>query len=408
MMAAAKTTFAKPKVVQQTWYLDANRQVSLHTGVAAAAAVANDHPPLAWSQVVQIKERASRTDESSARAPPPPQVVQVTIASATMPPQPESSHRWVARHSRLSVPVLKSILQKAIRRKRPLPAVRVAMELLDKAPAELLRRLPIIALEDSSLHPDLPFLVWLMMAHSKDFGISQALGHQVLQIVFEIAGCPNQDALPVGRLGHDDESCLPKLSLSSLNDVTLWSLVARAEYGGMKGDVAMLQRYAHLWQTRFRESEATRLPPCVDPATSWQTVPRQLHAAAHSKASQAVPQQIPCLRLSDITLEGVDFHCSNVLEHLATDQTLLDLCHDLLVLAASPTDQIPPASERREWILDTWRSAMWTYSAGVNRRRPLIPPGPPLPVLHANMWNELVAPKVHAFQKAYVEQRLAR
>lgn len=63
--------------------------------------------------------------------------------------------------------MLKSILQKSIRRRQPLPAVRVAMELMDKALGELLRRLPIIILEDSMLHPDLPLLVWLMVAESK-------------------------------------------------------------------------------------------------------------------------------------------------------------------------------------------------------------------------------------------------
>jgi hypothetical protein len=41
------------------------------------------------------------------------------------------------------------------------------MELMDKALGELLRRLPIIVLEDSTLHPDFPLLVWLMVAESK-------------------------------------------------------------------------------------------------------------------------------------------------------------------------------------------------------------------------------------------------
>lgn len=67
----------------------------------------------------------------------------------------------------MQVPVLKSVLQKSVRRRRPLPAVRVAMELADKSLDDLLRRLPIIMLEDSMLHPDLPLLVWLMVASSK-------------------------------------------------------------------------------------------------------------------------------------------------------------------------------------------------------------------------------------------------
>lgn len=73
----------------------------------------------------------------------------------------------IIQRERDQVPVLKSTLQKSVRRRRPLPAVRVAMELMDKAMGELLRRLPIIILEDSMLHPDLPLLVWAMVAESK-------------------------------------------------------------------------------------------------------------------------------------------------------------------------------------------------------------------------------------------------
>ena len=67
----------------------------------------------------------------------------------------------------MKVPVLKSVLQKSIRRRRPLPAVRVAMELADKSWGDLIRRLPIIILEDSILHHDFPLLIWLMVADSK-------------------------------------------------------------------------------------------------------------------------------------------------------------------------------------------------------------------------------------------------
>lgn len=41
------------------------------------------------------------------------------------------------------------------------------MELFDKSYSDLIRRLPIIVLEDSSLHPDFGLLVWLMVAESK-------------------------------------------------------------------------------------------------------------------------------------------------------------------------------------------------------------------------------------------------
>lgn len=54
-----------------------------------------------------------------------------------------------------------------MRRRAPLPAVRVAMELADRSWGDLIRRLPVIVLEDSTLHPDFGLLVWLMVAESK-------------------------------------------------------------------------------------------------------------------------------------------------------------------------------------------------------------------------------------------------
>lgn len=44
---------------------------------------------------------------------------------------------------------------------------RCALQLLKDDAGELLRRLSIICLEDAILHPELPLIVWLMMAHAK-------------------------------------------------------------------------------------------------------------------------------------------------------------------------------------------------------------------------------------------------
>ncbi|KAL7529559.1 hypothetical protein ACHAWF_003025 [Thalassiosira exigua] len=93
--------------------------------------------------------------------------LELTISSSLDPFRGDPPQRLVRRHSRLSVSQLKSCLQKSVRRRAPLPAVRVAMELADKAWGDLIRRLPIIVLEDSTLHPDFGLLVWLMAAESK-------------------------------------------------------------------------------------------------------------------------------------------------------------------------------------------------------------------------------------------------
>ena len=45
--------------------------------------------------------------------------------------------------------------------------MRCALELGCRSWSDLIRRLLVIVIEDGILHPDLPLLVWLMMAEAK-------------------------------------------------------------------------------------------------------------------------------------------------------------------------------------------------------------------------------------------------
>jgi hypothetical protein len=153
----------------------------------------------------------------------------------------------------VSVSVLKSMIQKAVRRKQTLKAIRLATMLCDydapvapamgRGPAsplkkgatgtagpaarpagklggtnpnsplsELLRRLPIICFEDTALHPALPVIVWLMIAVTKGYRPPASLIHVVLLIIADIAGCAYKDCTPPH---HSDFSTLPALRLSA-------------------------------------------------------------------------------------------------------------------------------------------------------------------------------------------------
>ena len=116
-----------------------------------------------WSGKVML--RASNEEKQSFHA----KDVELHLTSSIQsdPSFPAVREPFVQRPSKFSVPVLKSMLQKSIRRRRPLPSVRLAMELADKSYVDLIRRLPIICLEDSFLHHDFPLLCWLMAADSK-------------------------------------------------------------------------------------------------------------------------------------------------------------------------------------------------------------------------------------------------
>ena len=203
----------------------------------------------------------------------------------------------------VSVPLLKSMLQKAVRRRQTLKAVRLAGMLCDahsppsqstgsstgssssssstkpsssslSSPLnELLRRLPIICLEDTALHPGFPVLVWLMVAVSKGYHPPAALVHTVLLIVADMANSTHKDCLPpehalppVQSLTSDRSTTLDTnsngLELRDLgNDAArtvLASISLRASFGGMTGDMAMLDQYAQLWCERLVSGSTMR------------------------------------------------------------------------------------------------------------------------------------------------------
>jgi hypothetical protein len=433
MMVQSKKAFAREKstvatTLQQSFHLDANIGVKLNLRNTTRADQEWTRP--SWSAIVNIKDKLSRDTDDPAAGPP--LAFDLTLSSSIQ--SHDAPVRWVRRHSRLSVPVLKSIFQKAVRRRRPLPAVRVAMELADKSLGDLLRRLPVIVLEDSTLHPDMDFLMWIMMAHSKEFVPSPRLMLRVFQVVYEVASCQWSD--PIGPEGEDEDringpattlTSLAKSSMAdylspSLKESILWSILLRAEYGGMRCDVRMLHTYAKIWNQRFEttslpESVATRLGGSVDQlkTLNWPDVPTQIHRRAKEQGNDRVAaicsNGIDRLVHEDICVEGVDFHCSPVIDELLNDQQLCGICQDLMVLSSDSSEDIPVSAEgRRSWLEGMLKSCMWSHSSGVNLRRPLCSDQSASSTKDrfSELWSELIAPRALAYQKKYVEQRLAR
>ncbi|CAM9371077.1 unnamed protein product [Ectocarpus sp. 4 AP-2014] len=96
--------------------------------------------------------------------------------------------------SRLPVAVVKSMLQKNIRRGRAEAAVRCALELALKSWSDAIRRVLVIVVEDSLLHPAAPLLSWLMVATSKGYRPPPRLLEAFLCVVHETAACPVRDS----------------------------------------------------------------------------------------------------------------------------------------------------------------------------------------------------------------------
>ena len=447
-------------------------------------------PPL-WTMTVNVKDKQCLDA---------PKTVALTLSAVVAPNSnarltttavhnnQQQTHRWVRYHSRLSVPVLKSMLQKSIRRRRPLPAVRVAMELMDKAFGELLRRLPIIILEDSTLHPDFALLVWMMVAHSKQFfetstgneegavpedpvtaantamrrKLILALQVRILRIVYQIASCPHQDHLTPPRNTSDDrESQLPCISkpypkllrlpeeeesekpidekvpskdpgkLSDIKDrvqqhhqlqLSIWAMLVRAQYGGMACDVRMLLGFAQVWHDRMHADAQPRddihnpthsLPPNFrDKLQDWSQLALYIHATGKDQSISRLPSAniaLEKLNLTDICREGIDFHCSNLVDQLWRYASLAEACRSLhsesLPAGAAVND------EEAQLLL---KRCIWKYSAGINLRRPLVEGTKTSKTSQEdsetialnNFWKDVVAPLVTNYQTKYLNERL--
>mmetsp|Transcript_695 Transcript_695/g.2426 ORF Transcript_695/g.2426 Transcript_695/m.2426 type:complete len:266 (+) Transcript_695:479-1276(+) len=186
-------------------------------------------------------------------------------------------------------------MQKCVRRGLSDLAVRSARELasISFGPEKLvgvemlLRRLPIIAVEDVGDCPlrsrVVPSLIWLMLATTLGKGGAAPYALREADVAF-ILGCV--DALakcpaPSRRRAANADARAPPTSTMSL------ALLARAAYGGMAGDVAILQ------------AEAATVAPVE------QTAQAAGVACIHGY------KQLPRLAPGEWLPEGVDFHCQH-------------------------------------------------------------------------------------------------
>lgn len=209
----------------------------------------------------------------------------VEVVACSVPPVTDG-FKPVPPLTRYNVPWMKSCLQKAVRRMKSDTAVRMANTMLAQNPGELLRRLPVIVIEDSFLHPLYPVLVWLMMAHSKGYALSEQDATLVLSVVRQVSDGRYRDSLFKGDRYR--EFC----TVSPDDNVFVSSLVIRADYGGMPGDLKMLRISAGIWKTRYEKNDR------------WLTVARDVYADV-----PATNESIGYILPEDYLPEGADFHC---------------------------------------------------------------------------------------------------
>lgn len=161
--------------------------------------------------------------------------------------------------------ILKSNLQKCIRRGLSKSAVRTAYQLINQNLNEFLRRWIIIIAEDSIIHPDMLYAMWLCMAHSKGYKITNNQVEFLLDMVYQVAESKYYDKVITDKLFNSElQDCVTVKKIfnnpqniriiNKIGECCL-AMLLRSMYGGMKGDMIFLKSFNKIWKKRINDNE---------------------------------------------------------------------------------------------------------------------------------------------------------
>lgn len=159
----------------------------------------------------------------------------------------------------MSVPLLKSNLQKAIRRCNVSAALSSTIVLLEKDPIAFLRRLPILFVEDVCLLDSFPIVIWLMMSDS-EYKLTNKDKWILLDIVQNL--CNQMHYYDDSEVGNNKYEPPALQDQPHCNE--LLSIYYRTLYGGMKCDIQLLEGALHYYFENPGEIRATNFTSALD------------------------------------------------------------------------------------------------------------------------------------------------
>lgn len=218
----------------------------------------------------------------------------------------EAGTKVEVKELEVNISLLKSAIQKAVRRNQSRAAVTCAAALWKREPVEVVRRVFVIMMEDAVLHPDAPYMASCLNRKEFDGGDRGAW----MQIVLDLASCKYRDWVevreevlgqPAAEMQHGDYAALAKLPPAQWELVD--AILLRAKYGGMKYDKSLLCEAARVWTGRFARDSGgwmQRMASCYPPLPMPEATNLDKKLAMH-----------------DVALEAVDHHCSPIASILA-------------------------------------------------------------------------------------------
>jgi len=276
-----------------------------------------------------ILKRQSGISSSSSSSP--------SLSSSSSSP---STLQSCATRPKYSKHLLMSNLQKAFRLCRRDTAVRTARLIIDAYPDGLLcllRRIPMIIVEDATLHVDFAKWIWLMLAVGKGYSVPD---WQLAWCFETIAAlCDPNVPFDTNSWRTNDSHCWHKFRSTQRADgggksnvITidapvrngiLVSLAVRACFGGMQGDLVMLRASLDTWSRRLLGNEASHIPESFysigSSSNSIHNTTRTITDSPFTYPRDAIPT-------------SADFHCSNIVGTLIRMLDLATTCADELSL----------------------------------------------------------------------------
>lgn len=158
------------------------------------------------------------------------------------------------------VELLKSNLQKCIRRGLSESAVRTAFLLINNDLTSFLRRIINIIAEDSIIHPKLINIIWLYIAHTKGYKITVEQVNELLEIVYQVCECKYHDLIITNPKFAKIQNCENDFIIDTINDFGIkvdkccFALLLRSIYGGMKNDMIFLRSLSKIWKERIEKN----------------------------------------------------------------------------------------------------------------------------------------------------------
>lgn len=242
--------------------------------------------------------------------------------------------------------LLKSALQKAVRRGEVDNALAITKSLLAKDQRACLRRLMVIVLEDGLLLPNYDKLAVLTdRVRQKGATLTEEDKSLILSMVADLTCLEWRD------FEKDNPDYSKDYKIAKLEDEELALVNAinyRANIGGYKGDTDMLRLFARVWNKRFAEG-------------SWNIDKLKSYFTGESIEWADIPYAIN----ADIPIEALDFHCTAIGKILLKKPYVSNL-----IQQAVPAD-------KRQWAKpwtsdeDILNKVVWAFRSGVNYKKVL-------------------------------------